>query len=176
MKTCSTCKQEFPETTEYFFLNSNHKSLRSNCKKCHGQIKVKKDREKKCKELGINIKDYETYKRNELLSRPIFQLKNEKLKGIPRSYRARILKKEREEGYVFTTFEQYKLDVLKIRSETQRKYNYKDCVKLSYEIIKDKLPDYYIANRFRKKLSELPKEMIETKRLIIQLKRETNGK
>jgi hypothetical protein len=34
------------------------------------------------------------------------------------------------------------------------------------------LTDYYIANRFRLKMKEIPKEMIQTKRLIIQLKRE----
>ena len=36
--------------------------------------------------------------------------------------------------------------------------------------------DIYVANSLKKKLSELPKEVIETTRLIIKLKRITNGK
>lgn len=36
MKTCTKCKQEFPETTEYFFKKKGGKNgLNAQCKKCH---------------------------------------------------------------------------------------------------------------------------------------------
>jgi cytochrome c553 len=58
-------------------------------------------------------------------------------------------------------------------SKTRTKYNFKT-TKMKFHV--ENLTDIYIANIFRKKVSEIPKEMIETKRLIIKLKRLTNGK
>jgi hypothetical protein len=137
MKTCGTCKQEFPKTTEYFFKRvikqklSNgeitfYNSFRSDCITCFGKKGMRKKVEKRCKELKCNVSDYrENWKK------------------------------------------QY--------SKTRTKHNIeKSTTIMKYHV--DNITDLYIANRLKKKLSELPKEIIETKRLIIQLKRETNGK
>lgn len=60
-------------------------------------------------------------------------------------------------------------------SKTRTKHNIKkQSTIMKYHV--ENITDLYIANRFRKKVSELPKEIIETKRLIIKLKREINGK
>jgi hypothetical protein len=182
-KICTKCKIEFPKTTKYFLLKSKRKNskskminlFRESCKKCTYKQTSERRISKKCIELGINISDWESYKRNELLKRPIFKLKDENLKGIKRSIRARILRKSRNENFNFTTIQDYYNQCTINRSKSQRKYLYEEEV-LNSQIISKSLPDYYIANRLKKKVSEIPKEMIETKRLIIKLKRLTNGK
>jgi cytochrome c553 len=137
MKTCNTCKQEFPKTTEYFFnkvikqkLSSGeiavYNCLRSDCKKCHGKKGMKRKIKKRCVELKCNISEYrENWKK------------------------------------------QY--------SNTRTKHNIlKNMPIMTYHSIN--VTDIYVANTLKKKISELPKEVIETTRLIIKLKRITNGK
>jgi hypothetical protein len=137
MKTCNTCKNEFPKTTQYFFNKvikqklSNgeiavYNCLRSDCKKCHGKKGVIRKVKKRCIELKCNVSDYrENWKK------------------------------------------QY--------SETRTKHNIpKGMPVMTYHSIN--VTDIYVANKLKKKVSELPKEVIETTRLIIKLKRETNGK
>jgi len=184
-KTCTCCKKEYPKTEEYFLLKPIrknykwivHEIFRSNCKKCTYKKSNENRIKKRCIELGIEIKDWDNFKKESLLNNPILQLKNEKLKGLKRSLRARILRKEREENYVFTTLEDYYKKCSENISKAQRKYKYNTNSKINNNIIRESLPDYYIANRLGKSLKDLPKEIIETKRLLITLKRELkNGK
>ena len=179
VKKCGTCGVEYPKTDEYFFRKSKPKKYklkeiyREICKECHKKKTTESRIIKRCKELGIERKDWEEWKRKDLLSREIFQLKDERLKGLDRPIRARILRKIREDNYKFTTIENYYKECTINRSKVQRKYNYK-CDTVTQEIIRNALPDYYVANRLKKRVKDLPKEVIETARLIIKLKRELN--
>jgi hypothetical protein len=137
MKTCNTCKKEFPKTTEYFFSKiikqklSNgqiavYNTFRSDCIKCYGIKGYKKKVEKRCLELKCSISEYR--------------------KSWKKQY-----------------------------SETRTKYNIPNNMPImTYHSLN--VTDLYVANKLKKKLSELPKELIETTRLIIKLKRITNGK
>jgi len=187
MKTCNTCKKEFPKTTEYFFNKvikqklSNGKTavyncLRSDCKKCHGkkgmEIKIKK----RCVQLKCNVSDYrENWKKQYSETRTHFK----EFKNYPLDTRKR-MNQYKIQGKDISTYENYrKLGRFKL-SQIRRKYDYGNVNIVSKKQLSrshiDNLTDAYIALTLNKKVSELPKEMIETKRLIIKLKRETNGK
>ena len=71
-------------------------------------------------------------------------------------------------------------DISKYRENWKKQYS-KTRTKYFEKITKSKfnalnLTDEYIANRLRINIKELPKEIIETKRLILQLKREIKWK
>ena len=178
-KKCTCCNLEFPKTEEYFLLKPKRKNYkwtvreiyRANCKNCWYKKTAEQRISKRCKEIGIERDKWEEWKRETMLKKPIFQFKDERLKEFDRPLRRRILKKIREENYVFTTIENYYKDCAKNRSKSQRIYEYTEPI-LNSKIIGNTMPDYYIANRLGKSIKELPKEIIETKRLIIQLKRE----
>lgn len=65
----------------------------------------------------------------------------------------------------------YKENWKKQYSKTRMKYDLINFKTIS-EYHSKELTDYYIAQRFRINIKEIPKEIIETKRLILQLKRE----
>jgi hypothetical protein len=70
---------------------------------------------------------------------------------------------------------EYRTNWKKQYSNTRTKHNIpKGMPIMTYHSIN--VTDIYVANSLKKKLSELPKEVIETTRLIIKLKRITNGK
>jgi len=184
-KKCTDCGKEYPKTLEYFLLKPIRKNYkwkvneiyRSNCKTCWYEKTKEKRILKRCNEVGIKRNEWDKWKRDELLKKPIFQLKDERLKGLNRPLRARILRKIREENYIFTTIENYYKECSENISKAHRKYKYNTDSKLNNIVIKETLPDYYVANRLGKSLKEIPKEIIETKRLLITLKRELkNGK
>jgi hypothetical protein len=183
LKKCTCCNLELPKTEEYFLLKPKRKNYkwkvneiyRSNCKKCWYQKTSEQRIIKKCNELGIERFEWDEWKRKNMLKNPIFQFKDERLKDFKRPLRARILKKIREENYVFTTIENYYKECTENRSQARRIYDYKQKV-LNSEIIKNEMPDYYIANRLKKPINELPKEIIETKRLLLKIKRELKNK
>ena len=54
-KICSNCKQEFPETPEYFHKQDKRNSLRSFCKKCEGKRCRNNNLKRK---FNITITDY----------------------------------------------------------------------------------------------------------------------
>lgn len=180
MKTCTNCKIEFPKTLEYFLLKPKRKDCkwkineiyRSNCKKCWYQKTSEQRILKRCNELKIERHHWDNWKIQNMLKNPIFQFKDERLKEFKRPLRARILKKIQKENYVFTTIENYYKECTENKSQAQRIYDYNHKGKISKELIKEVLPDYYIAARMGKHIKEVPKEIIETKRLILQLKRE----
>ena len=175
-KKCTKCSKEFPENIKYFLEIWNYKKtkkvFRANCKKCFYKEVSENRVIKRCKEEGIERSEWEPFKRKQLMSNPIFKFKDERLKNIPRPTRARILRKIREEKYFFTTYENYKKDCSKNMSLAQRKYKYDGVDVLNTIIIRETMPDYYIASQMKMKLKDIPKEIIETKRLLLKLKRE----
>ena len=119
LKICTKCNIELPAKDEYFFKQWNYRKTNkvfiSICKKCHRIQNVEIRILKRCKEEGINRCDWDDFKINQRLQlkeHPMFKLKDERLKDIPRPTRARILRKIREDNYIFTTYEQYKKECL----------------------------------------------------------------
>jgi len=175
-KTCTKCNSLKEASIDNFHLRWNSsktkKVFRAKCKVCFNNENTENRILKRCKEEGIERSEWDSFKRSELMNRDIFKLKDERLKNIPRPTRARILRKIREDNYVFTSYEQYKKDCSINRSLAQRKYDYDGVDLLNSDIITKKMPDYYIASRLKMNLKDIPKEIIETKRLLIKIKRE----
>ena len=185
VKKCGTCGIEFPKTEEYFFKriikqkNANgetvkYNSFRSVCKQCHAVKMRDAQRNRRCKEMGCSIDEYEMYwqkyQRQKLT-------KHAEIKHLPKSIKANLYKAI-SKGYKFTTYEKYKKDCRINVSKARRKYDYGDVDFVPQEEknrcgIKN-LTDGYIAATLKSKVGDLPKEIIEVKRLIIKLKRELN--
>ena len=182
-KICGNCKNEFPKTEDYFFkriikqknINGSiveYKSFRSMCKKCHANKTLEYTHKKRCDDLKCNIEDYnEKWKHQYSETRTKFP----DIKDIPYGKRGSVLEKLRT-GYKYSTYEQYKIDCRASVSKVKRKYDYGDVDFVSIQernrsSIKN-LTDSYIALLLKKKVRDLPKEIIETKRLIIKLERE----
>jgi cytochrome c553 len=70
---------------------------------------------------------------------------------------------------------EYRINWKKQYSNTRKKHNIPKGMPIMTYHSKN-ITDAYVANKLKKKISELPKEIIETTRLIIKLKRITNGK
>lgn len=187
-KACGRCKVEYPKTTEYFFRKiykqkmangeiKEYKSLRYLCKKCHGQDGEDRRRLKICKQNGWDIKDYNKNYRNKIAFN---KLKYKELDGIKRSTRGHIRRKI-DNGYVFTGMDNYIKDIEINRRKNalkMRKYDYGHENKLTQKERNDKskeiLLDSFVCNRIKKKLGEVPQEIIQTQRLIIKLRQELN--
>lgn len=185
LKKCKMCNNEFPKTEDYFFKKIikqknakgeivKYNSFRSVCKNCHA-IKMKNaHRVRRCKEMGCLLDDYEKtwqkYQRKKLTKHPEVQ-------HLPKSIRANIYKAI-SKGYVFTTYEKYKKDCRSNVSKARRKYDYGN-VDIVPQEQKNRcgivnLTDGYVAATLNSKVGDLPEEIIETKRIILKLKRELN--
>lgn len=185
-RTCKCCESELPENDKYFYptkmlryrkdgSSENYFWLNTICRQCLR----KKDRDKaalkRMKDHGFA--DIVEYKKK------IQEIKSNcnkdkilmpELSHLSRSLRYTIYKKIKN-GYVFSTYEQYKKDGGKPGGK--RKYDYSHNGKLTNKeqngMKRHLLLDSYIASDLlAKSVKELPQEIIETKRLIIQLKRE----
>ena len=183
MKKCNTCGIEYPKTTEYYYRKkikqkladgsiAIYDSYRSDCKTCCNKKNEDRRIKKRCEEMNCDISEYRK-KWKEQYSRT--RTKCQKISHLPRSIRASILKKIKK-GYVFTTYEQYKIDCRSNISKARRKYDYGEVCFVSKE---DKsksgivnLTDSYVAMSMRIPVDEAPKELIEVKRNILKLKRE----
>ena len=179
-KTCTSCKLEFPKTKEYFFVKvvkqknksglAIYHSLREICKKCHGK-KGKENRvEKRCKEMNCDVLKYrENWKKQYSETRTIIKEISHLAKGVQS-----VIRKKIKNGYVFTTYEKYRIDCRKNVSKSRRKYDYGDLdfVPKGTQTGIKHLTDAYIALSLKAKVKEVPKEMLEFKRLTIQIKRE----
>ena len=123
-KCCTSCEEEKPETNIFWFKKAKNKEgFRSTCKTCVNNQNTENRILKRCKELGIDRCDWEVFIRKELMNRDIFKLKDDRLKDVPRPTRARILRKIREENYVFTTIEDYKKNALKTEVKVKENTN-----------------------------------------------------
>ena len=180
-KTCGACKKEFPKTEQYFFKRTCKSVLangdirynagfRSNCKECHSSIGYKKTVKKRCEELNCDVSEYrENWKKQYTETRTYFK----EFIGFPLGTRMR-MHEYKNEGKDVSSYEKYRHSVKLKLSKIRRKYDYGDVdfvpPKTQTGIIN--LTDGYIALTLGMKVKEVPKEIIETKRLIIQLKRE----
>lgn len=183
-KNCTICGLLLAVTDENFYKsyrsygNSDKKYLiwRELCKVCHKKRSSESNVARKCKALGIAVSEWEEWKRLDLERRNLDKMIDPRMVGIPRGTRFSILQKIRLDGYVFVSYEQYKLDCVLWRSKCQRKYDYGDVVVVGPDIIRESLPDYYVASLMKVRLSDVPKDLIELKRLSIKLKREIRCK
>lgn len=184
-KICCTCKKELPRNEKYFFRKTERQilstgeekiyySFRSNCKECHAKkvslIRLKKQ----CEKYGCTPENYkEAYSKKQAYDK----LKYKELLDIPQSKRHYIREKI-DKGYEFISIEKWNIDTkenTRIGNINKRKYDYgKEVItrKDMNNAYRKELTPAIIANRFKISVSNLPKEIYETQKLIIQLKRE----
>ena len=182
-KICNHCNIEFPSTIKFFFkkivkqklangTTATYNSFKHICKKCWSINQTNKRRIKRCKEMNCKIEDY---KKNYLDQYSRTRSRYPEIRHLRESIRTSI-RKWIDNGYKYTTYEQYRLDVKKLHSRRRRKYDYGDCNFVSKENLSRSaivnLTDAYIALTLNCKVKEVPKDMIETKRLVLKLKRE----
>lgn len=172
-KICTCCNLEFPKTEDYFFVRKKYKnSFRSICKSCNNKKTEANRIKKRCKEMNCDISDYrENWKKQYSETRTFAK----EIIHLPKGVQS-VIRKKIKDGYVFTNYEQYRIDCRKNLSQVRRKYDYGNVdfvlkEKLSKSGIVN-LTDGYIALTLKEKVKQVPKEMIEFKRLTIQLKRE----
>jgi hypothetical protein len=186
---CTTCKKEYPKTKEYFFEKTSkqklasgkiavYKGFRSSCKKCHGIKGENRRIKKRCQELNCDIKDYrKNWKQQYSETRTVDLDAKEKLTEGQYNHYMDLYNKNEVKDYVDYLY----------RVEAKKRTLSKNKIKItSYKEIQNyrnkyylkdrkKLKDAYIANNILGfKVGEIPKQVLETKRLIIKLKREVN--
>jgi hypothetical protein len=159
-KTCIKCEIEYPKTLEYFYMRGKY--FYSNCKKCHKEldrINYENNNEK------IKERKRKYYKNNkETKIKEYLGNNNEKIKESRRKYYEN--NKEKIKEYLGNKKEEIK--------KRKRKY-YENNIKHIKEYNQEytyKLSDAYIKNCLLRAKEFVPQEVIETKRLIIKLKRE----
>ena len=180
LKKCTCCNLEFPKTEDYFFSRvikqqnksglATYHSFRAICKSCNNKKTESNRIKKRCEEMNCDISDYrENWKKQYSETRTFVK----EISHLPKGVQS-VIRKKINNGYVFTNYEQYRYDCRKNLSRVKRKYNYDnlDFVPKGTQTGIKHLTDSYIALTLKRKVKEVPKEMIEFKRLTIQLKRE----
>ena len=180
LKKCTCCNLEFPKTEEYFFAKvikqqnksglAIYHSFRAICKRCNNKKTEANRIKKRCKEMNCDVSDYrENWKKQYSETRTFVK----EISHLPKGVQS-VIRKKIKDRYVFTNYQQYRIDCRKNVSQVKRKYEYGniDFVPKGIQTGIKYLTDGYIALTLKAKLKEVPKEMIEFKRLTIQLKRE----
>jgi transposase-like protein len=191
LKKCTCCNLEFPKTEDYFFKKvikqqiksglATYYSFRAICKSCNNKKTEDNRIKKRCKEMNCNVSDYrENWKKQYSENRT--KDKNAKSKLTTNQY-SRFLqsglndielfinnikdsKQKRDKRLSEMTKAKMKYFTDEDKKQALRQYAKNDC---------ERLTDSYVANMvLRKPVKELSKEIIETKRLIIKLKRHLN--
>jgi len=191
MKKCTKCGVEFPANEKHFFKKTiknklasgeiaTYYSLRAICKKCHAINMKEAHRKRRCKELGCKKDDYQSAWVNRMSYN---KLKIKSLENIDKELRSRILNEINRYGYEFTSISDYHKHIERKRynwrivtGKRVRKYDYGHNDLLTLKERNDmyiKLQtDARLAQQMGLSVDDAPKELIETKRLIIKLKRE----
>lgn len=191
-KICTSCITELPKTKEYFFTKKykqklatgeikKYECLRSVCKKCHS-IKTEEFRVKKrCEEMNCEISEYRINWKKQYSETRTKDLEARKMLKIGEyGHFKRLLKKSEVNNlkdYLFRIENKigYKSmwDLKRKPKEHHLKYK-----RDYYRIDRLKLKKAMIANNYLGlKVNQVSDEIIETKRLLIQIKREIkNGK
>jgi hypothetical protein len=151
-KTCTKCEKELPKTLEYFYTCRG--IFISSCKECK-KIVTKKYLENNKEQINLKGKEY--YKNNR--EKRIVEMKeyNKIHYQDNKEYY-----KEKDRLYSLNNKE-------KIFAKNKKYYN-KNRIRGRNKT--KELTDYYIKNHLLKTKEFVPKEIIETKRLLMQLKRE----
>lgn len=184
-KKCCKCKNEYPKNEEYFFKKvikqklasgeiAEYKSFRHICKKCHVLTTEEKRVKRRCREMECDVSEYRnSWKAQYSKTRT----KLPEIKHLPTGVQGWIRKKIKQ-GYVYITYEQYKKDCSSNISKAKRKYDYGNVDLVPKNVSQrkgiDNLTDAYIALTLNKRIKDIPKEIIETKRLLLKIKRELN--
>jgi len=190
-KKCGHCKNEYPKTSNYFFVKiskqklasgkiATYKGYRSICKKCHAIKGEERRVKKRCKELNCDISDYrEKWKKQYTETRTIdLEAKINLTEGQYNNFKSKIKK-----GHNID-YKEY-LENVKVNKYSKpwlRKFDYDGKVFLTKKEIQNKsnknkiknITDVYITNYLGVKKEDIPKEVIETKRLLIKIKRQLN--
>ena len=182
LKKCTCCNLEFPKTEQYFFARITkqqnksglaiYRSFRAVCKSCNNKKSEANRVKKRCKEMNCEVSDYkENWKKQYSKTRTTTFIKE--ISHLPKGVQS-VIRKKKKDGYLFTNYEQYRIDCKKNISKVKRKYEYGnlDFVPKKTQTGIKHLTDAYIALTLKAKVKYVPKEMIEFKRLTIQLKRE----
>ena len=169
-KICTGCKKEMLATKEFFTVMKRRKDgLNSKCKKC-----TKAYSKKRYKENPEKHKEYsKKYRKNnpekiKQIQKKYYKNNTEKRKGYWREYRENNIEKIKE------NHKEYYKQNRKKNIESGKKY-YKNNIKKIKERAKiniENLTDSYVATRLKKPIKHLNPQIIETKRLIILIKRE----
>ena len=194
LKICTCCNKEYPKNKDFFFKkilkqknkkgeNKIYHSFRSVCKKCHAKQTKNRLVKKRCIELNCDISDYNEQWRA--------QYSNTRTRDMDAK---NILTKSQYQHYLKGNYkdasdyleciEKTKNDrnnrIIKSVKDRQKYFTDEQKRQALRQYAKNnskKLSDCYIANMLMlKPISELTKEIIETKRLIVQLKREIKNK
>ena len=180
LKKCTCCNLEFLKTNDYFFekvirqqIKSGlaiYHSFRAVCKSCHAKKGEANRIKKRCKEMNCDVSDYRVNWKKQYSETRTFV---KEISHLPKGCQ-NVLRKKIKYGYVFTNYEQYRIDCRKNVSLSARKYDYGDLdfVPKGTQTGIKYLTDGYIAMTLKAKVKEVPKEMIYFKRLTIQIKRE----
>ena len=193
-KKCGVCNKFLPKTSDFFFkriikqklANGEivyYNSFRSCCKDCHAKKTNERRIKKRCKEMGCDSEDYrKNWKKQYSESRTIDLEVKSKLTDAQYSNYIKFIRK----GLV-KTYDEYLIYVEKSKKERNKRLIREVLLRKKYFTTKDKkqaqrmyaknererLTDSYIANLvMNKRISELTPEIIETKRIIIKIKRE----
>jgi hypothetical protein len=189
VKTCTCCNIKFLKTEEYFFkkvIKQQNKNgigiyhlFRSICKSCNNKKTELNRIKKRCLEMNCNVSEYEE-KWKEQYSKTRTKDRSAKSQLTINQY-SRFLKSGLKEVNLFKDkIEKSKIERNKRISEiskNKRKYFTDEDKRIALRgYAKNeckRLTDSYVANVvMRKPIKELSKEIIEIKRIIIQLKRE----
>ena len=169
-KICTGCKIEMLATKEFFHAHKPSKDLLTpKCKKCLKAYKEKyyKKNSKKIKESQIKYNKKNSEKIKQYKEK--YSKKNsEKIKKYYKKYYKRNSEKVKQQSKKWAKNNPEK------RKESERKWrknNPEKIKKISKEYIEN-LTDYYIAKLLKKPIKHLNPQVIETRRLIILIKRE----
>lgn len=196
VKYCKSCDTIKPKTKEFFWL-TKRKELRANgeyayyyvfksqCKICHGAAGLKRIRKKRCKIYNCSLEDYEKHWR-------VAQVENKEDrldKHYPYLFKLGLSKlqiiwiiKNIRAGYKWVSHEQWIIDSKKRMHKAHLKYKdlpegyhlFKDVPndEMNKIIMKREPIDAVLANRMCMKVAEVPKGVLEVKRIIHMINRE----
>tara|TARA_R110000796_G_scaffold225397_1_gene341793 strand:+ start:75 stop:692 length:618 start_codon:yes stop_codon:yes gene_type:complete len=192
-KTCGTCENKYPKTIKYFFTRKIkqytskgelkiYKSFRSDCKDCKAKKEDERRIVKRCKEMNCNVFEYRSSWKKQYSKTRTIDLKAKKhlTKGQYTNFlRFKKLSNIDYETYLVNVKLSKEERNNRLRNEvlSKQKYFTKEDKKLALKMYarneRDRLTNAYVANMvIRCKVSDLSPEIIETKRIIIKLKRE----
>ncbi len=189
LKKCNSCLNEFPKTEEFFYIHKRKQQnkngiaiyhiFRPYCKECHDKKNKERRIKKRCEEMNCSVEDYrENWKKQYSNTRTKNKKAKQKLtKGMyywflksgikdVEEFKKRIEKSKIERNERISSIAKSKR---KIFTKEDRKLAIKRYRRSEME----RVTDSYIANVVMKRpVKSLSKDIIETKRLLILLKRE----
>jgi hypothetical protein len=191
-KCCTGCNITYPRNEEYFFKNVIKKPLKNGsigswnsfqsiCKKCSYIQKALRHRKKRCLEMGCELSQFEEFSKEKMAEKlrkdPI--ARNKLTLGQYRNFLssgekdAEAYLKRLEENIV--TRDKRITDIAKGKRKYFTDEERRSAMRQYSKNQQDKVTNSYVVNSVMNlRIGDVSKEIIETKRLVIQLKRELN--